>query len=100
MTAKSIVNKVQEKALQPFIDLILGKTMSRKLQIVIIATIALFQDKISGTEWTFIAMFYTAGILWLNHLKEIEKKIKNERSWFSKRQYDKPIEKETIPETD
>lgn len=41
-----------------FIDKYLNKSISKTLTITIIATIALFTGKLTGTEWTAIAMTY------------------------------------------
>lgn len=74
------VQKVKEKVILPLIDLLLSKTISKKLIAFIIATVALFKDKLTGTEWTFIACLYILGLVWLNHLHkmaEIKKNIDN-----------------------
>jgi hypothetical protein len=89
MTGKVIKNKIeqiQNKTVKPIIDLILGKTMSRKLQVLILATWLVKIDKISGTEWMFIALLYVLGILWLNHVQSMAKLGK---SWSGKEESSK-----------
>ena len=41
-----------------WIDRNLGKFASRKLVVFIVATVALFQSFMTGTEWTIIATAY------------------------------------------
>ena len=43
---------------QEIIDKYLGKTISKKLIVFIIATIALFSGKVTGTEWIVISTAY------------------------------------------
>jgi len=43
---------------QEFIDKYLNKAVSKTLSVTAIATVALFMDKLSGTEWTVIATAY------------------------------------------
>jgi hypothetical protein len=60
------------KVVFPFIDFIL---LSKKLIVFTVATIALFNDKLGGREWTFIAGIYIFGLLFLNyydHVKELK----------------------------
>lgn len=45
---------------QEFIDKYLNKAVSKKLIAFIIATIALFTGKVSGTEWIIISTAYIA----------------------------------------
>ncbi len=70
---KNIIDKVQQKAVKPFVDLILGRTMSKKLTVFIVATVALWQELITGTEWSIFAGIYVFGLLWLNHLEAMAK---------------------------
>lgn len=84
MTAKKVKNIVSEtvevtkkKVTQPLIDLLLGRTMSRKLQVLVLATWLVNIDKISGDAWMFIALLYVLGILWLNHVQAMAKLGKN-----------------------
>ena len=77
----TILQKTKIKVITPIIDLLLGRTVSKKLTAFIIATIALFNEKLTGTEWTFITCLYIFGLLWLNHIQkmaEIKKDITNE----------------------
>ncbi len=43
---------------QQFIDKYLNKSISKTLMITLIATIALFTDKLTGWEWTIITTAY------------------------------------------
>jgi hypothetical protein len=45
---------------QEFIDKYLGKAISKKLVAFIIATVALFTGKVTGTEWIIISTAYIA----------------------------------------
>ena len=45
---------------QEFLDRYLGKAISKKLIAFIIATIALFTGKVTGTEWIIISTAYIA----------------------------------------
>jgi len=70
---KETIKKIPSKIITPFIDLVLGRTMSKKLTVFIVATVALWQDLISGTEWSIFAGVYVFGLLWLNHLEAMAK---------------------------
>jgi len=82
---KDFTNKVldvtEKKVTKPIIDLLLGKTMSRKLQVLIIATWLVDGGKISGDMWGFIALLYILGIYWLNHVQAMAKLGKD---WMGK----------------
>jgi len=41
-----------------FIDRYLGKAISKTFTVFIIATIALFRERLTGTEWTVIVAIY------------------------------------------
>jgi hypothetical protein len=43
---------------QEFIDKYLNTTISKTLMVTLIATFALFKDKLSGMEWTIITTAY------------------------------------------
>jgi hypothetical protein len=70
---KKDIDVVRDKVVRPFVDFVLGRTMSKKLTVFIVATVALWQDLISGTEWSVFAGIYVFGLLWLNHLQEMAK---------------------------
>ena len=70
---KNNLDKVQRKVVKPFVDLILGRTMSKKLTVWIVACVALWQGLITGAQWVFISMFYIIGLAYLNHLQEMAK---------------------------
>lgn len=46
------------------IDKYLGKSISKTLMITLIATFGLFQDKLTGAEWTVIATAYIGATKW------------------------------------
>lgn len=41
-----------------FIDKVLAWTISKKLTVFFVATILVFQDKINGKEWVYVALIY------------------------------------------
>jgi len=47
--------------MKPVIDSILKFMISKKLSIMIIATVLIFYDKISGTQWMNVAVIYIGG---------------------------------------
>lgn len=68
------MKKFKEKVSKPFIDFLLGRTMSKKLTTFIMATVALFHDKIDGDNWTIIAGIYIFGLTFLNFMDSIKGK--------------------------
>ena len=67
---------ITKEEVQPFVDWILSKIISRKFIVFIVATIALWKQLISGTEWSVFAGVYVFGLLWLNHLEKLAEKRK------------------------
>lgn len=55
---KQTIEKLHKKTVVPCIDLILGKTMSKKLMVFLIATSFLLSHFISGEEWIEVAKWY------------------------------------------
>lgn len=53
-----IVKKVSQV---PFIDRILGKTMSKKLTVFFIGTLFLFLGKLDSAQWVEVCKFYLIG---------------------------------------
>lgn len=47
--------------MKPIIDRILNFTVSKKLSVMIIATLLIFKDKIDGDQWVSIAVIYIGG---------------------------------------
>jgi len=41
-----------------FIDKVLNYTISKKLTVFFIATTLVFSEKISGSEWVYVALMY------------------------------------------
>ena len=64
---------IPKKIITPIVDFVLGRTMSKKLTVFIVATVALWQNLITGTEWSIFAGVYVFGLLWLNHLEAMAK---------------------------
>ena len=46
------------KELKATLDLWIGKLISRKLLVFLVCTVALFWEKVSGSEWINVAMVY------------------------------------------
>jgi len=55
---KQIVNKVAQI---PFIDMVIGKAISKKLTVFFIGTIFLCLGKVESIEWIELAKFYVIG---------------------------------------
>jgi len=55
---KQIVNKVAQI---PFIDMVLGKAISKKLTVFFVGTIFLCLGKVESLEWIELAKFYVIG---------------------------------------
>lgn len=72
MTVKRLKNKIGT-ASKPFIDFLLGKTMSKKLTIMILTYIALMKGLVTGDNWVWIACAYITvegGINYFQYLKD------------------------------
>lgn len=50
-----------KKMLQPFVDRVLAKTMSKKLTVFFIGTLFLFLGKLDSLQWIELAKFYIIG---------------------------------------
>jgi hypothetical protein len=59
---------------QQFIDKYLNKTVSKTLSVTMIATVALFMDKITGTEWTVIVAAYISATKWTETVLKLKDK--------------------------
>ena len=57
-TLKKGIGTVHKKAVVPFFDMILGKTMSKKLMVFAMASILILYSHIDGTEWIEVAKWY------------------------------------------
>jgi len=55
---KNKLNLVNKKVIVPFIDLILGRTISKKLTVFVIATIFAIKLILTGAEWVQVAQWY------------------------------------------
>lgn len=60
---------------QEFIDKYLGKAISKKLIVFIIATIALFTGKITGSEWIIISTAYISIVAYTETVLKLKDKI-------------------------
>lgn len=58
MKAKETVKNAHQKMVVPIVDLILGKTMSKKLLVFFVATMFIIFKHIEGTEWIEVAKWY------------------------------------------
>lgn len=69
-------NTAHKKIIVPFIDMILGYTISKKLSVFIAGSFFLYFDKINGEQWITIASIYVGvqGII------DIAKEIKIPRN--------------------
>ena len=77
---KKTVEQTHKRVIVPFIDLILGRTVSKKLTVFIIATVAFFKDMLTGPEWMIISGIYMFGLLYLNHLQEMARLKENKKN--------------------
>jgi hypothetical protein len=57
-TLKEKIGKVHKKTVMPFLDLILGRTMSKKLMVFFLATIFVYNDILDGDQWVTVAQWY------------------------------------------
>jgi hypothetical protein len=55
---KKAINKVQSHAVVPMMDLVLGRTMSKKLMVFLIATSFILTQYLTGQEWIEVAKWY------------------------------------------
>ena len=58
---KENIRTVHKKVVVPFVDMILGRTMSKKLMVFIIATTFLLLTYLKSHEWVEIAKIYVTG---------------------------------------
>ena len=63
----------KSKVVTPFVDLILGRTMSKKLTVFLIGTIGWFKGMLTGAEWLILSGIYLFGLLYLNHMENMSK---------------------------
>lgn len=52
------VTNAKEKVVEPLVDLILGKTMSKKLLVFFLATIFILRNVLTGDQWVTVAEWY------------------------------------------
>ena len=69
------MTKIKQKSGELF-DLLLGKLISRKLTVFIVASYGMFEKSIESNDWTIIAGIYIGSETVLTALKEYYK-IKN-----------------------
>ena len=60
---------------QEIIDKYLGKTISKKLTVFLIATVGLFGDKLSGDQWTVIATAYIGIVAFSETVLKLKDKM-------------------------
>ena len=55
------IERAHKKVFVPFGDLLLGKLMSKKLTVFLIATFFTIQAYLTGAEWVTVAQWYFAS---------------------------------------
>lgn len=60
-TAKKHLTKAHKKTVVPVVDLILGRTMSKKLMVLFIASWFLFKEYLTGEQWVTVASWYVGA---------------------------------------
>lgn len=58
MIKKAHIKKAHNKMVMPIIDLVLGKTISRKLMVFLIATVFVVLEHIDSENWVSLAKIY------------------------------------------
>ena len=78
---KQLVNKVAQI---PFIDMVLGKAISKKLTVFLIGTIFLYLSKLDSEQWVNLAMVYISGQSVIDTMIQLRKpKIFNKEPKFN-----------------
>lgn len=72
------MTKLKQKGFE-LVDLILGKLISRKLTVFIVASYGMFEKSIESGDWTIIAGIYIGSETAISVLKEYYK-IKNNQN--------------------
>ena len=72
---KQIVNKVAQI---PFIDMILGKAISKKLTVFFIGTIFLYLSKLDSEQWVSLAMVYIGSQAVIDTMIQLRKSKSSE----------------------
>lgn len=60
-TAKKAISTAHKKTVVPILDLILGRTMSKKLMVLFIASWFLFREFLNGDQWVTVASWYVGS---------------------------------------
>jgi hypothetical protein len=79
MKIKKTLKKVQIHAVTPVIDLVLGRTMSKKLMVFIIASAYLMAQYLTPEEWVTIAKIYIGSQAAVDITETIVQKFKHKR---------------------
>lgn len=55
------INKLHKKVMLPIGDLLLGRLVSKKLTVFIMATIFILRGLLDGDQWVTVAQWYITG---------------------------------------
>jgi len=80
MIKKHHIKKANEKLVVPVIDLILGRTMSKKLMVFLIASGYLMAQYLTSQEWVTVAEWYIGGQAAVDVTETIVQKFKHKRT--------------------
>ena len=58
---KKALYTAHKKTVVPIVDLILGRTMSKKLMVLFIASWFLFREFLNGDQWVTVASWYVGS---------------------------------------
>lgn len=77
---KETIKIVHQKTVMPFVDLILGKTMSKKLLVFFIATVYVALKHIDSAEWVDLAKVYIGSQAVVDITEAIKGNFKHHKS--------------------
>jgi len=77
---KNAVKKVKEGAIVPVIDLVLGRTMSKKLMVFMIASAYLMAKYLQPDQWVTVAEWYIGGQAAVDVTETIVQKFKHQKT--------------------
>ena len=77
---KNVVKKVKEGAIVPVVDLVLGRTMSKKLMVFMIASGYLMAKYLQPDQWVTVAEWYIGGQAAVDVTETIVQKFKHKKT--------------------
>ena len=80
MIKKHHIKKAKEKLIVPVVDLILGRTVSKKLLVFFIASIYLMENYLESEQWVTVAEWYIGGQAAVDVTETIVQKFKHKRT--------------------